>query len=66
MGKNEYTSLKPIAIKKMKDTIPIPINDDGSYNLIKQKELASKYEQIDIIKTELINKIRELTSIMIL
>ena len=50
----------------MKDTIPIPINDDGSYNLIKQKELASKYEQIDIIKTELINKIRELTSIMIL
>ena len=66
LGKNEYTSLKPIAIKKMKDTIPIPINDDGSYNLIKQKELASKYEQIDIIKTELINKIRELTSIMIL
>jgi len=66
LGKNEYTSLKPIAIKKMKDTISIPIKVDGSFDLIKQKELASKYEQIDIIKTELINKILQLTNIIIL
>ena len=65
LGKNEYTSLKPIAIKKMEDTIPIPIKEDGSYDLEKQKELANKYEQIENIKTELKNKIDELTNIVV-
>lgn len=65
LGKNEYTSLKPIAIKKMKDTIPIPIKKDGSFDLNKQKELSFKYEQIDNIKSGLINKILELTDIVI-
>ena len=66
LGKNEYTSLKPIAIKKMKDTIPIPVKDDGTFDLKKQKELAEKYEQIETIKRELAEKILELTSIVIL
>ena len=65
LGKNEYTSLKPIAIKKMVDTIPIPVKDDGSFDLEKQKELATKYEQIEIIKKELMDKINELTSIVV-
>ena len=50
LGKNEYTSLKPIAIKKLKDTIPIPIKEDGTYDIEKQKELADKYEKIEEIK----------------
>ena len=65
LGKNEYTSLKPTAIRMMKDTIPIPVKEDGSFDLDKQKELAAKYEQIDEIKTGLINKILELTDIII-
>lgn len=65
LGKNEYTTLNSDMIKKMKDTIPIPIKEDGSFDLDKQKELASKYEQIDEIKTGLINKILELTDIVI-
>lgn len=65
LGKNEYTSLKPIAIKKMKDTIPIPVKADGSFDLEKQKELASKYEQVEEIKAGLIDKIIELTDIVI-
>lgn len=65
LGKNEYTSLKPIAIKKMKDTIPIPVKEDGTFDLIKQKELAAKYEQIEIIKKELIDRINNLTNIMV-
>lgn len=32
----------------------------------KQRELASKYEQIETIKSELLNKIIELTDIVIL
>lgn len=66
LGKNEYTSLKPIAIKEMTDTIPIPVKEDGTFDLEKQKELAEKYEQIEIIKNELRNKIYELTSIVVL
>lgn len=49
----------------MKDTIPIPILEDGSYDHIKQKELASKYEKLEIIKSELMNKITELANIVI-
>lgn len=65
LGKNEYTTLNSDMIKKMKDTIPIPVKDDGSFDLEKQKELAAKYEQIEIIKKELMDKINELTSIVI-
>lgn len=57
--------MKPIAIKKMKDTIPIPVKSDGTFDLEKQKELAAKYEQIEIIKRELIERINNLTSIIV-
>lgn len=60
-----FTSLKPIAIKKMKDTIPIPVKSDGTFDLEKQKELAAKYEQIETIKSELIERINNLTSIIV-
>ena len=66
LGKNEYTSLKPIAIKRMKDTIPIPIRDDGSYDIEMQKNLAEKYDQIEEIKTKLVNKIQELTEVLVI
>ena len=65
LGKNEYTSLKPIAIKQMKDTISIPVKSDGTFDLEKQKELAAKYEQIENIKKELAEKINNLTSIVV-
>ncbi len=66
LGKNEYTSLKPIAIKKMKDTFPVPITKDGNYDLNAQLQLAEKYEQIDTIKASLINRITELTDIIVI
>lgn len=65
LGKNEYTTLNSDMIKKMKDTIPIPIKEDGSFDLEKQRELANRYEQIENIKTELKNKIDELTNIVV-
>lgn len=66
LGKNEYTSLKPIAIKRMKDVIPIPVREDGTYDIDKQRELADKYEQIEEIKESLINRIIELTEIVVI
>lgn len=65
LGKNEYTTLNSDMIKKMKDTISIPIKEDGTFDLEKQKELASKYQQIEAIKTGLINRILEITDIVI-
>ena len=50
----------------MKDTIPIPISDDGKYDLQKQKELADKYEQIDDIKKSISQKILTLSEIVVL
>lgn len=66
LGKNEYTSLKPIAIKKMKDTIPIPIKEDGTYDIEKQRELADKYEQIEEIKKNISQKILELLEVVVI
>lgn len=66
LGKNEYTSLKPIAIKRMKDTVPIPVKKDGTYDVQKQRELANKYEQIEDIKKNILEKIVELSEIVVL
>ncbi len=52
-------------IKKMTETIPIPIKDDGSFDIKMQKELANKYEQIAEIKPELAQRIISLTDITI-
>lgn len=65
LGKNEYTSLKPIAIKTMEDTFPMPIKEDGSFDLEKQKDLAFKYKQIEDIKKGLMNKIVEITDVVV-
>ena len=65
LGKNEYTTLNSDMIKKITETIPIPIKDDGSFDIKMQKELANRYEQIDEIKTELAQHIISLTDITI-
>ena len=63
LGKNEYTTLNSHMIKTMKDTIPIPVQDDGSFDLEQQKMLALKYEKINKIKKELIHKVSKLINI---
>lgn len=49
----------------MTETILIPIKDDGSFDIKMQRELANKYQQIDEIKTELVQCIISLTDITI-
>lgn len=65
LGKNEYTTLNPSMIRKITKTIPIPVKDDGSFDLEKQKELAEKYEQIERIKKELSQKLSEIADITV-
>lgn len=64
-GKNEYTKLNSTMITQLDISIPIPINEDGSFNLEKQKELAQKYASIETLKEEVCNRIKALTNIVV-
>lgn len=65
-GKNEYTTLSKEMINNITDKIPIPVNSQGEFDINKQKEIADKFENIDLIKKNLVNKIDELISINII
>lgn len=64
-GKNEYTALKPTHIVNYNDSILIPVDKNGKYDLEKQKELARKYATIDTIKEEIYKQIVALTNIVV-
>ena len=64
-GKNEFTKLNSTMVKGLNIKVPIPLLSDGTYDLVKQKEIADRYKQIDEIKQELVDKITYLTSISV-
>ena len=63
LGKNEFTKLTPDMIDSI--CIPIPVSNIGTFDAVKQNELAQKYDHIRKIKNELANRITELTTIVI-
>ena len=65
-GKNEYTKLNSTMIKKLNIEIPIPIKENGMYDIEKQKEIAQKIATIEFIKQDLCNKVIELTNISVI
>lgn len=62
-GKNEYTKITPAKI--LNSVIPVPVNENGEFDLDAQKKIAQKYDQIEEIKKNLFDKITELTSIVV-
>lgn len=64
-GKNEYTKINSTMIKNLNIMIPIPIKEDGSFDIEKQRELAQKYAVIDSIKEEIYKKIIQLTEMAV-
>lgn len=64
-GQNEYTALKPTHIVNYNDSIRIPVNENGEYNLEKQQELARKYATIETIKEGIYKQVTSLTNIVI-
>lgn len=65
-GKNEYTKINSNMIKKLNIMVPIPIKNDKSFDLQKQKDLAQEYATIDSIKNDLYKQITNLTSIIVI
>lgn len=53
MGKNEYTKLNSTMIRELDIQIPIPVKEDGSFDLDAQKELALRYMTIDEVKSKI-------------
>lgn len=64
-GKNEYTALKPTHIMNYNDSILIPVNENGEYDLAKQQELARKYATIQTVKEDIYNQVKSLTGIIV-
>lgn len=64
-GKNEYTKLNSTMIKKLNITVPIPITDDGEFDLEKQHQLAHRYELVETLKSSICQQIQNLTKIII-
>jgi hypothetical protein len=62
-GKNEYTTLSKDMIKNIQETIPIPVDDNGLYDLEKQKEIAQKLENINLIKKKILQELEILINI---
>lgn len=62
-GKNEFTKLTPDMIKKVK--IPMPLNEDGTYNIGIQTEYADKYDLIDRIKEDITTKVKNLLDVAV-
>ncbi|MBP3847570.1 restriction endonuclease subunit S [bacterium] len=65
-GKNEYTKINSTMIKNLNIKIPIPITDNGDYDIEKQREIAQKIATIESIKSDLCNKVIELTNITVI
>lgn len=53
LGKNEYTKLNSTMIKELNIQIPIPIKEDGTFDLDAQKELSLRYMTIDEVKSKI-------------
>ena len=64
-GKNEYTTLNKEMIQSMSETIRIPIDNNGQYDLKVQKLMSKKYMQIDYIKAQVNNMSEELSELTI-
>ena len=62
-GQNEFTKLPSGTIEQVK--IPVPIKDDGSFDLKAQQEIASKYRRIQNTINSICQQIENLISIKI-
>lgn len=64
LGKNEFSKLTPNMIKK--SLIPIPVLEDETFDLEAQKQLALKYQQIEDIKRNLYEKVKNLLDVVMI
>ncbi len=64
-GANYQTKLYFNKIESYSIQIKIPVNKDGSFNLIKQKQIAGKYKKIESIKQAISNELLKIQNVVI-
>ncbi len=62
-GKNEFTKVPLAMLKKV--AIPVPVNEQGGYDLKAQVELSKKYRDIENLEIYLANEAAELNEVAI-
>lgn len=62
-GQNEYTKINKTIIQDLQ--IPIPIKENGEFDLKAQKEISEKYKKLEAIKEKVINEIDKVLSITV-
>lgn len=62
-GENEFTKINKTIIQDLQ--IPIPIKENGEFDLKAQKEIAEKYKKLESIKKQVINEIDKVLKINI-
>lgn len=60
-GENEFTKISKTIIQEL--LIPIPIKEDGTFDLYAQKEISKKYKQMEDIKKALCKQIDSVLNI---
>lgn len=55
-GKNEYTKINSTMIKDLNIKINFPLNEEDKIDIEKQKEIVSKYEAIEEMKSSILEK----------
>lgn len=53
-GESEYTTLNGTAIKNIEEKIPIPVNEDGTFDIKTQNEIVTRYKSIEKRKSILL------------
>ena len=65
-GKNEYTKLNCTMIKNLNIKIPIPVDENGDFDLAMQNNIVKKFCTIEEVKNNIIHNINDLLSKKIL
>lgn len=59
-----YTTV--IIVNKLNIIVPVPVKEDGMFDLEYQRELAQKYAAIETTKDSIYNQIEALTNIVVI
>ncbi|MDR1901051.1 MAG: N-6 DNA methylase [Treponema sp.] len=62
-GEDEFTKLYPSMIGDIE--MPIPVDRNGNFDLVAQKEIAEKYQKIEQIKKDILEKLDKITNTVI-
>jgi len=66
LAKQDFDFANKVGKNKIKDIeIKIPISPEGKFDLVKQKEIAKKYQQVEVIKKNMKTELGKIENIKV-